>query len=189
VTHTVAKMRAEWFWIDRWALSSARQLPIDMRGLYREMLTAAWADDASLPNDPAAIKRMVAVTDDEWTRCWPFVKRYWRERDDGRLVNDTQLEVYRKQLHLRDARSEASRERWTRQRKMAMHPANKRDASRDATPNAKRHAKRSTKRIDLDLDLDLDLKQKPEGTSTHSRARRSRKKTRKPVEKSKRSPS
>lgn len=87
------KLLAEWFWIDRWVGSSAFSLPIDARGLYREMLTQAWRRDARLPNDPDQIRRMTGVTTDEWKRCWPKVKRYWRVRGDS-LINETQLEIY-----------------------------------------------------------------------------------------------
>jgi uncharacterized protein YdaU (DUF1376 family) len=87
------KLLAEWFWIDRWTGSSAFALPIDARGLYREMLTQAWRRGARLPNDPEQIRRMTGTTLREWRRTWPQVKRYWR-RTGNFLVNDTQLEVY-----------------------------------------------------------------------------------------------
>jgi uncharacterized protein YdaU (DUF1376 family) len=88
------KLLAEWFWIDRWTGSSAFALPLEARGLYREMLTQAWRRGARLPNDPGAIQRFTAVTAQEWKRCWPQVQRFWRV-DGTDLVNDTQLEIYR----------------------------------------------------------------------------------------------
>jgi uncharacterized protein YdaU (DUF1376 family) len=88
------KLIAEWFWTDRWIGSSAFLLPLEARGLYREMLTQSWRRGARLPLSVEAIKRAVAATDDEWNRTWPFVATYWRESDGGVLVNDTQVEIY-----------------------------------------------------------------------------------------------
>jgi uncharacterized protein YdaU (DUF1376 family) len=87
------KLRAEWFWCDRWKLSSAFELPIAARGLYREMLTAAWLRGAKLPNDHAKIQTLIGVSAKDWRALWPLVSRYWRE-DGADLVNDTQIEVY-----------------------------------------------------------------------------------------------
>lgn len=73
--------------------SSAFLLPMEARGLYREMLTQAWRRGAWLPNDPVAIQRAVGATNDEWMRSWPFVARFWRI-DGDKIVNDTQVEIY-----------------------------------------------------------------------------------------------
>jgi uncharacterized protein YdaU (DUF1376 family) len=86
------RLLAEWFWTDRWMGSSGFLLPMEPRGLYREMLTQAWLRGGFLPNDQEAIRRAVGATEKEWSRCWPKVKRYWRE-DGDTLVNDTQVEV------------------------------------------------------------------------------------------------
>lgn len=95
------KLLAEWFWTDRWDGSSAALLPLEARGLYREMLTQAWRRGARLPNDPEAIRRAVRATEEEWARCWPRVEKYWRVDGDA-LVNDTQVEVFSKSSSLRD---------------------------------------------------------------------------------------
>lgn len=87
------KLLAEWFWIDRWMGSSAFGLPLEARGLYREMLSQAWRRGARLPNDHEQIRRMTAVTVKEWRRAWTLVERFWRVDGDS-LVNDTQLLVY-----------------------------------------------------------------------------------------------
>src|SRR3990167_325190 len=92
-TTSPTKLLAEWFWTDRWIGSSAFGLPLEARGLYREMLTQAWRRGARLPNDHDQIRRMAGVTKSEWRRTWPFVERFWRVDGDG-LVNDTQLEIY-----------------------------------------------------------------------------------------------
>lgn len=87
------KLLAEWFWTDRWIGSSAFLLPMEARGVYREMLTQAWRRGARLPNDHEAIRRAIGATVPEWRRSWPLVKRYWRT-EGHELVNDTQLAVY-----------------------------------------------------------------------------------------------
>lgn len=86
------KLLAEWFWTDRWMGSSAFLLPLEPRGLYREMLTQAWRRGGRLPSDHEAIRRAVGCTGAEWRRCWPQIERYWR-LDGGDYVNDTQLDV------------------------------------------------------------------------------------------------
>lgn len=88
-----SKLLAEWFLVDRWAGSSAFLLPLEARGLYREMLSQAWRRGAKLPNNPVAIQRAVACTPEEWARSWPEIKRYWRVDGDS-LVNDTQIVIY-----------------------------------------------------------------------------------------------
>lgn len=95
------KMRGEWFWCDRWMGSSAFLLPLEARGLYREMLTQAWLRGARLPNDHGAIRRAVGADPEEWARAWPHVSKYWRV-DGEDIVNDTQLEIYAETLAQRD---------------------------------------------------------------------------------------
>jgi uncharacterized protein YdaU (DUF1376 family) len=87
------KLLAEWFWTDRWMGSSGFLLPLEPRGLYREMLTQAWRRGARLPNDHESIRRATGTTAKEWARCWPVVSEYWRVDGDS-LVNDTQADVY-----------------------------------------------------------------------------------------------
>ena len=92
------KLLAEWFWTDRWMGSRGFMLPLEPRGLYREMLTQAWRRATrigrpELPNSPEAIRRCTGATMQEWRRSWPIVKKFWRV-DGHWLVNDTQLEVY-----------------------------------------------------------------------------------------------
>jgi uncharacterized protein YdaU (DUF1376 family) len=87
------KLLAEWFWIDRWIGSSGFLLPMESRGVYREMLTQAWRRGGSLPNDPEAIRRAIGATVGEWRRSWPVVKKFWRVEGET-LVNTTQREIY-----------------------------------------------------------------------------------------------
>lgn len=102
------KLRAEWFWCDRWARSSARALSIAHRGLYREMLTVAWSMGAKLPADHEDIRRLVGVDSREWRALWPKVAPYWRVDGDF-LVNDTQVEVYAEAVRQRDIASNRGR--------------------------------------------------------------------------------
>lgn len=128
------KLLAEWFWIDRWMGSSAFLLPIEPRGLYREMLTQAWRRGAKLPNDHQAIQRAIGCTRQEWNRCWPKVEPYWRVTGDS-LINDTQVKVY--------AECQSSQEKFgSRARKAAQarwgsgpkHPASIEDSNAHALP-------------------------------------------------------
>jgi uncharacterized protein YdaU (DUF1376 family) len=89
------KLLAEWFWTDRWMGSSAFLLPMEARGIYREMLTQAWRRGGRLPNNYEAIQRAIGATKAEWRRCWPLVERFWTV-DGADLVNETQLEIYAK---------------------------------------------------------------------------------------------
>jgi uncharacterized protein YdaU (DUF1376 family) len=88
-----AKLLAEWFWTDRWIGSSGFLLPMEARGVYREMLTQAWRRGARLPNNHEAIRRAIGATAGEWRRAWPQLAGFWRV-DGPDLVNDTQLAIY-----------------------------------------------------------------------------------------------
>lgn len=133
------KLRAEWFWGDRWALSSAKALSIAHRGLYREMLTAAWLLGAKLPKDHADIRRLVGVELKEWNALWPKVSPYWRVDGDF-LVNDTQLEIYAEAQRRAEAASSRGKAgadaKWKRQRSQG-------NAEADAQGNAQGDAQAS----------------------------------------------
>lgn len=109
------KLLAEWFWVDRWVGSSAFLLPMEVRGVYREMLTQAWRRGARLPNDHEMIRKAIGCTVPEWRRAWPAVKKYWRV-DGQHLVNDTQMVVYaeaQKKVQIASARGRAgAASRW-----------------------------------------------------------------------------
>lgn len=136
----IDKLLAEWFWTDRWVGSSAFMLPIEPRGLYREMLTQAWRRGASLPNDHEAIKRAVGATDDEWLRSWPKISGYFRAKN-GRLFNPTQVEIYRQTKALIEARSDAGRRGGLKTQSL------RRQANRQANHQANGQAKsRATRR-------------------------------------------
>jgi uncharacterized protein YdaU (DUF1376 family) len=104
----MSKLLAEWFWTDRWMGSSAFLLPLEPRGLYREMLTQAWRRGARLPNDHEAIQRAVGCTKSEWKRCWPQISTHWRV-EGSEIVNDTQLEVYAATIEARNRAAERGR--------------------------------------------------------------------------------
>ena len=101
-------MLGEMFWVDRWTGSSAFLLPLEPRGLYREMLSQAWRRGASLPNDPDAIKRAVGATDAEWRRCWPQVERFWLVEGDS-IYNPTQRLIYAEAQRMSQRATERAR--------------------------------------------------------------------------------
>jgi len=108
----MSKLLAEWFWTDRWMGSAGWLLPLAPRGLYREMLTQAWPRGASLPDDHAAIRAICNVSESDWAAVWPAVEPFWKAVD-GRLVNETQLEVYadstgRKESKVRGGKARAA---------------------------------------------------------------------------------
>jgi uncharacterized protein YdaU (DUF1376 family) len=100
------KLLAEWFWTDRWMGSSAFLLPMETRGVYREMLTQAWRRGAKLPANHEQIRRAIGCTAGEWRRAWPAIEGYWRVDGDS-LVNDTQQAVYAEAFNLRSVRQVA----------------------------------------------------------------------------------
>lgn len=87
------KLFAEWFWTDRWTGSRGFCLPMEPRGLYREMLTQAWRRGGQLPNDHEAIRRITGCTEKEWKRCWPLVQPFWTVEGEY-LVNVVQVVFY-----------------------------------------------------------------------------------------------
>jgi uncharacterized protein YdaU (DUF1376 family) len=87
-------LTGEFFCVDRWIQSQAFGMSIEARGLYREMLSRAWLNGGWLPNDHAAIRRLIGASELEWKRCWPLIEHYWRIDAAGRLVNDVQVTLY-----------------------------------------------------------------------------------------------
>jgi uncharacterized protein YdaU (DUF1376 family) len=105
----------ECFWTDRWMGSRAFLLPLEPRGLYREMLTAAWFRGAELPADEDQVRRLILVTEAEWARTWSTIARYW-QTVDGRLVNPQQQRIYRetqaRHAHFATLGAAGARKRW-----------------------------------------------------------------------------
>ena len=100
------RLKGELFWGDRWMSSDAFLLPLEARGLYREMLTQSWMRDGSLPKEPESIRRACGVTVPEWRRCWPRIRKYWTSEGD-RIFNRTQREVLAASKALGKARANA----------------------------------------------------------------------------------
>lgn len=106
----------ECFYTDRWRGSRAFMLPLELRGLYRELLTAAWHECASLPADLDEVRsKIVLVSEEEWARTWPTIARYW-QLVDGRLVNLQQQAIYAeaqaRYAHLSALGRAGARKRW-----------------------------------------------------------------------------
>jgi uncharacterized protein YdaU (DUF1376 family) len=139
------RMRAEWFWCDRWIASSAFLLPMEARGLYREMLTAAWLRGARLPADPEAIRRAVGCSEMEWGRSWPLIRRYWSEAE-GFIVNATQVEVYAECQSQRLAAT-------SRGRKGGLASAEARSKTNTSSTQVGTQVEHKLNPLDLDLDL------------------------------------
>lgn len=125
------KLRAEWFWTDRWRSSSAFLLPMEARGLYREMLTAAWTLGACLPNDHEAIRMYTGCLPEVWKRCWPLIEAKWKQ-EGSKLVNETQREIFNKCLTLSEKRALAG----ARGGKASGKVRSKPQANVEATPQA-----------------------------------------------------
>lgn len=127
------KLLAEWFWTDRWMGSSAFLLPLEPRGLYREMLTQAWRRGARLPSDHEAIRRSVGCTLAEWRRCWPQIERYWVVEGDS-IVNETQVAVYVEAVAVRERASSRGR-KGAQARAQALAQAKNKQALKDEPPS------------------------------------------------------
>ena len=125
------KLRAEWFWTDRWRSSSAFLLPMEARGLYREMLTAAWTLGAWLPNDHEAIRMYTGCLPEVWKRCWPLIEAKWKQ-EGSKIYNETQREVFNQCLTLSEKRALAG----SRGGKASAKKRSKRQANAEATPQA-----------------------------------------------------
>jgi len=132
-------MLAEWFWTDRWTGSDGWLLPLAARGLYREMLSQAWKRGGSLPNDYAAIRALCNVSEADWAGVWPAVEPFWKVVD-GRMVNDTQLEVYadstgRKESKIRGGKARAAAAERSGGRFTPAHPPAETPAGEPAQTN------------------------------------------------------
>jgi uncharacterized protein YdaU (DUF1376 family) len=104
--------------------SRAFLLPLEARGLYREMLTQAWRRGGFLPKNERIVRQLIGATADEWRRSWPRVKPFWRV-DGDKLVNDTQVEIYAESMRraalAKEHGSKAARTRWSNARAMPEH--------------------------------------------------------------------
>lgn len=138
------KLRGEMFWVDRWTFSSGFLLPLEARGLYREMLSQAWIRGAELPLDGdadkgfasfASIRRIVNASDDEWNRCWPLVQANWKQTG-SKLRNETQVEIFNESLTLSEKRALAGSRGGRKSRPFGSKPENRGEATPEANPQA-----------------------------------------------------
>ena len=66
------RMRAAWWWIDRWRQSTAfTDMTAEEQGLYRNLLDEVWLrEDCIIPDDPRILAR-VSGDPEAWGRCRP----------------------------------------------------------------------------------------------------------------------
>ena len=162
------KLRGELFWTDRWISSSAFLLPLEARGLYREMLTRAWSFGGYLPADPKQIQRLVNASSEEWERCWPLIEANWKQ-DGSKLYNQTQREVLMESLTIREKRALAGRKGGKASGKARSKP----EANAEATPQAN---PKQTKQPSLEPSLSLEQEQSPNAENDNGLVRSARRK-------------
>jgi uncharacterized protein YdaU (DUF1376 family) len=122
-------------WYPRdWRASSSRALMSSLaRGVYRELLDAAWLEGGSLPADEPSLVALSGCTPAEWRKVGSIVLTRFEICEDGRLRQG--------RLSWQMAQAEALR---TKRRKLAEETNAKRKAQRDA--DADRDADRSANR-------------------------------------------
>ena len=77
------------FYVKDWLSSSTvRSMSLAARGAYIDLLAFAWQSQpfATLPNDPAQLRRLVGADSVEWADIWPQISGCF-EVEDGRLLN------------------------------------------------------------------------------------------------------
>jgi len=77
------------FYVKDWLSSSTvRSMSLAARGAYIDLLAFAWQSQpfATLPNDPAQLRRLVGADSAEWADIWPQISGSF-EVEDGHLVN------------------------------------------------------------------------------------------------------
>lgn len=80
-------------WYPRDFLASTQGWTFDQRAIYRALLDVQW-DVGSLPDDEAALRRLLDVSPARWRKAWPTVSPKFRRDEDGRLRNP-RLEEHR----------------------------------------------------------------------------------------------
>ena len=77
------------FYVKDWLSSSTvHSMSLAARGAYIDLLAFAWQSQtfATLPNDPAQLRRLVGADSAEWADIWPQISGCF-EVEDGHLVN------------------------------------------------------------------------------------------------------
>jgi hypothetical protein len=69
-----------------WILSSERLIPMEARGLHREMLTQ-YVLRGELWTDQSSVRRVCGCEIEEWERCWPTVSKLWYADEDGEHIH------------------------------------------------------------------------------------------------------
>jgi len=117
---STARVRAAWWWIDRWRKSTAyTDMTVEERGAYRELLDELWLRGGVIPSDERILARIVGDTE-AWQRVRKAVLARFQVTPEG-LRNDTHDKI--------QAESEKRAERQSRYRERLSN------SDRNVTPN------------------------------------------------------
>ena len=88
-----SRMRAAWWWIDRWRQSTAyTDMTAEEQGLYRNLLDEVWLrENCLIPDDPRILAR-ISGDPEAWKRCGEKVLR-WMKKVPGGWTNVIALQV------------------------------------------------------------------------------------------------
>lgn len=82
-------------WFPRDFAASTLGWPLIARGIYRELLDAAW-EMQGLPESPKDLREIVRASPQEWAKSWPLIEPKFPVGVDRRRRNP-KLEQHRKQ--------------------------------------------------------------------------------------------
>lgn len=94
-----------WYkWCPRDFTAETRGWPLIAKGVYRELLDAAWDMTDGLPPEPADLRRLAGASSKEWTQAWRYCEPRFPVGDDG-LRHSPYIDAMRRQA------TEVSRQR------------------------------------------------------------------------------
>lgn len=94
-------------WYPASFLSATRGWSVTAKGVYRELLDAQW-ELGVLPDDPAALRRLIGASEQEWSEGWRHCAAKFEVCDGG--LRNRRLEDHRAEsTRLRDRRAEGAR--------------------------------------------------------------------------------
>lgn len=97
------------WYVRDWRASTARALmSAEARGVYRELLDAAWQEGGSLPQDERLLVALAGCTAGEWKRSKAVVLAQFEAGEDGRLRQPRLSWQYERAVTVRSARRAAA---------------------------------------------------------------------------------